>query len=60
LEAAIGQEGLGLELIMGDKSPEKTLAAAYSLEAGLRNFCLSMISRIKNVIAVNGDGYGKT
>jgi len=60
LEAAIGQEGLGLELIMGDKSPEKTLAAAYSLEAVLRNFCLSMISRIKNVIAVNGDGYGKT
>ncbi len=50
-EAAIGQEDLGLELFMGDESPEKTLIVAYSLEAGLHDFYLSMIPKVKNEAA---------
>jgi rhodanese-related sulfurtransferase/rubrerythrin len=50
-EAAVGQEDLGLELFMGDESPEKTLLVAYSLEAGLRDFYLSMIPKVKNEAA---------
>jgi len=50
-EAAIGQEDLGLALFMGDESSEKTLAVAYSLEAGLRDFYLSMIPKVKNEAA---------
>ncbi len=47
-EAAFGKEELGLELFTGDESPEKTLVVAYSLEAGLRDFYLSMITEVKN------------
>ncbi len=47
-EAAFGKEELGLELFTGDESPEKTLVVAYSLEAGLRDFYLSMIIEVKN------------
>ena len=47
-EAAFGEEELGLELFTGDESPEKTLVVAYSLEAGLRDFYLSMITEVKN------------
>ena len=47
-EAAFGEEELGLELFTGDESPEKTLVVAYSLEAGLRDFYLSMITKVKN------------
>ncbi len=47
-KAAFGKEELGLELFTGDESPEKTLVVAYSLEAGLRDFYLSMIIEVKN------------
>lgn len=47
-EAAFGREDLGLELFTGDESPEKTLAVAYSLEDGLRDFYLSMIPEVEN------------
>jgi rubrerythrin len=47
-KAAFGKEELGLELFTGDESPEKTLVVAYSLEAGLRDFYLSMITEVKN------------
>lgn len=50
-DAAIGHKDLGLELFMGDESSEKTLAVAYSLEAGLRDFYLSMIPKVKNEAA---------
>ena len=38
----------GLDLFSGNESPEDTLAVAYSLEAGLRDFYLSMIDRVEN------------
>ncbi len=47
-EAAFGREDLGLELFTGDEAPEKTLAVAYSLEDGLRDFYLSMIPEVEN------------
>ncbi len=47
-EAAFGSEELGLELFTGDEPPEQTLVVAYSLESGLRDFYLSMISRVQN------------
>ena len=50
-EAALGQEDLGMGLFMGDESPENTLIVAYSLESGLRDFYLSMISKVKNEAA---------
>ena len=52
-KAAFGKEELGLELFTGDESPEKTLVVAYSLEAGLRDFYLSMIPKVKNNDAKN-------
>ena len=42
---AIGPEEMGLELLTGKESIEETLVAAYSLEAGLRDFYLSMIEK---------------
>ena len=45
-EAAIGGEDLGLDLFTGNEAPEETLKVAYSLEAGLREFYLSMIPKI--------------
>lgn len=47
-EAAFGSQALGLELFTGDEAPEKTLAVAYSLENGLRDFYLSMIKEVEN------------
>ena len=44
---AVGPEEMGLELLTGKESMEETLVAAYSLEAGLRDFYLSMIDRIR-------------
>ncbi|MBW2711429.1 MAG: sulfurtransferase [Deltaproteobacteria bacterium] len=52
-ETAVGKEDLGLELFTGDESPEKTLVVAYSLEAGLREFYVSMVPRVKNKDAQN-------
>ena len=52
-EAAVGKEDLGLELFTGDESLEKTLVVAYSLEAGLGDFYVSMIPRVKNKDAQN-------
>ncbi len=47
-ERAIGAEDLGLDLFTGREAPEETLAVAYSMEAGLREFYLSMIPWVKN------------
>ena len=47
-EVAFGKEELGLELFTGEESPDKTLVVAYSLESGLRDFYLSMITKVKN------------
>ena len=44
---AIGPEEIGLELLTGKESLEETLVAAYSLEAGLRDFYLSMIEKVR-------------
>jgi rubrerythrin len=44
---AIGPEEMGLELLTGKESIEETLVAAYSLEAGLRDFYLSMIEKVR-------------
>jgi sulfur-carrier protein adenylyltransferase/sulfurtransferase len=44
---AVGPEELGLELFTGKESIEKTLIAAYSLEAGLHDFYLSMNEKVR-------------
>jgi rubrerythrin len=44
---AVGPEEMGLELLTGKESIEETLVAAYSLEAGLRDFYLSMIEKVQ-------------
>jgi rubrerythrin len=44
---AVGPEEMGLELLTGKESIEETLVAAYSLEAGLRDFYLSMIEKVR-------------
>jgi rhodanese-related sulfurtransferase/rubrerythrin len=46
---AVGAEELGLELLTGKETLEETLLAAYSLEAGLRDFYLSMIEKVQQV-----------
>ena len=46
--AALGAEDLGLALFSGDESPTKTLAVAYSLEDGLRDYYVSMTTRVRN------------
>jgi rubrerythrin len=48
---AMGSQEQGLALFDGAESPENTLLIAYSLEAGLRDFYLSMTARVQ-VIAV--------
>ncbi len=52
-QVAFGPEELGLALFSGNESPEKTLVVAYSLEAGLHDFYVSMIPRVKNSDAKN-------
>ena len=44
---AVGPEEMGLELFTGKESIEETLVGAYSLEAGLRDFYLSMIEKVR-------------
>ena len=46
-EKAVGREEQGLELFSGKESPEETLIVAYSLEEGLREFYVSMVSRVE-------------
>ena len=43
---AFGSEEQGLELLTGKESVEETLIIAYSLEAGLRDFYLTMIGKV--------------
>lgn len=43
---AVGPEELGLELLTGRESMAETLAAAYSLEAGLQDFYLTMTEKV--------------
>jgi len=43
---AFGSEEQGLDLLTGNESVEETLVVAYSLEAGLRDFYLSMIDKL--------------
>lgn len=50
-ETAVGPLDLGMELFTGNEPPEKTLAVAYSLEDGLRDFYQSMIPKIENAEA---------
>jgi len=45
---AVGSEEQGLELLTGNETVEETLIIAYSLEAGLRDFYLSMIEKVKD------------
>jgi rubrerythrin len=42
---AFGSEELGLDLLTGNESIEETLIIAYSLEAGLQDFYLTMIDK---------------
>jgi rubrerythrin len=44
---AIGSEEQGLALFDSTESPENTLLIAYSLEAGLRDFYLSMTEKVQ-------------
>ena len=44
----VGREDLGLDLFTGKESPEETLIVAYSLEEGLREFYLSMVSTVND------------
>jgi rubrerythrin len=46
---AFGTEEQGLALFDGMESPEKTLLTAYSLEAGLRDFYLSMTQKVQTM-----------
>jgi sulfur-carrier protein adenylyltransferase/sulfurtransferase len=46
-QVAVGSEEMGLELLTGKESIEETLIAAYSLEAGLRDFYLSMVEKVR-------------
>jgi rubrerythrin len=47
-KAAFGPEDKGLELFSGKESLERTLVVAYSLEAGLREFYVSMAAKVNN------------
>lgn len=47
-EKAVGQEDVGLSLFTGKESIEDTLVTAYSLEAGLRDFYLTLADRVEN------------
>ena len=43
---AFGSEEQGLDLLAGNESVEEALIIAYSLEAGLRDFYLTMIDKV--------------
>ncbi len=46
---AMGPQEQGLALFDGAESPENTLLIAYSLEAGLRDFYLSMTEKVQSI-----------
>jgi rubrerythrin len=50
-EKALGGEELGLALLTGKESPEETLVVAYSLEAGLQDFYVTMAPKVKHQAA---------
>ena len=50
---AMGSEEQGLALFDGTESPEDTLRIAYSLEAGLRDFYLSMTQKVPTMTVRN-------
>ncbi len=50
---AMGPQEQGLALFDGAESPENTLRIAYSLEAGLRDFYLSMTKRVQTITVQN-------
>jgi rubrerythrin len=50
-EKALGAEELGLELFSGKESPEQALVIAYSLEAGLEEFYVTMAPKVKHEAA---------
>lgn len=50
-ETALLGEEKGLDLFTGNESPEKTLLVAYSLEAGLQDFYVTMADKVKNTDA---------
>ncbi len=50
-EKALGGEERGLELFTGQESPEESLVIAYSLEAGLQEFYLTMAPKVKHEAA---------
>ena len=43
---AFGSEEQGLDLLTGNETVEEALIVAYSLEAGLRDFYLTMIDKV--------------
>ena len=43
---AVGSEELGIDLFTGNEPIEETLAIAYALEAGLRDFYLNMMDNV--------------
>ena len=50
-KSAFYGEDKGLELFSGQETPEKTLVVAYALEAGLRDFYVSMAPKARNTAA---------
>lgn len=47
-KTAMGPEDLGLHLFSGTEKTEETLAVAYGLEQGLRDFYLSMAAKVRS------------
>jgi len=45
---AVGSEDQGLDLFSGKETPEEALVVAYSLEAGLKDFYVSMIPKVED------------
>jgi len=52
-KTAYGSEEFGLELFSGQETPEENLIVAYSLEAGLHDFYVSMTPKVNNADAKN-------
>ena len=50
-KTAMGPEDLGLHLFSGIEKTEETLAVAYGLEQGLRDFYLTMAARVRSEVA---------
>lgn len=45
---AVGPQEHGLDLFDGHEAPDQTLQVAYSLEAGLHDFYVSMMTKVSN------------